>query len=89
MSAPEDTGWASARNTVRVDADKLVIELETFDRGLSDAHQKLAKARALKAATRAIDEVQNMSQAEVETVLLHDFENPSGWHKVTLIDPET
>ena len=56
MSAPQ-TGWASARNTVRVEGDKLVIELGTFDTGMSAAHQKLAMERALKAATRAVDEV--------------------------------
>jgi len=87
MSAPQETGWASARNTVRVEGLKLVIELETFSGSLSNAHLKLAKWRALKAATRALDEVQSMSQEEADAALEAAFVKPSGWLKVT--PPET
>jgi len=87
MSAPQETGWASARNTARVEGDKLVIELDTFDTSMSAAHQKLAKWRALNMATRAIDEVRNMSQEEADMALEATFVKPSGWRKVT--PPET
>jgi hypothetical protein len=67
MSAPQVIGWATARNTARVESG--ILELEMFDCGMSEARQKLAKRRALQAATRAIDEVQLMLQEEVDAAL--------------------
>ncbi len=61
-------GWGTSQNRVTDDGAKLIIEIETFDFGMSEAHQNLAKWRALKAATRAIDEVARMPQEEVDRV---------------------
>jgi len=54
---------------------------------MSDAHQNLAKWRALKAATRAINEVERMSKEEVDREWKSVIEESKRYHWSIVSNP--